>query len=288
MRRGVLRTLIADGAERLRSAGIGSARQEAEWLLSALLDLPPLDIYLCEVELSASVEARFLAQLDARASGVPLQYLTGRTEFFGARFAVESGVFIPRPETEAIVEAALGALRRRQRAANRPLRLVDAGTGSGCIAVTLARELPACLLTAIELSWTSLCIARRNILQHKVEQRVQLVQGRWLAPMCGGVDGIISNPPYVPSEDMDRLPLDVRREPCMSLDGGAEGMRDVWSLIEETPRVLLPGGVLALECGEEQVPRLVERLAASAWVKSVIPVADLAGRPRGVLAHRCE
>ena len=279
--------LIAEGAERLQQAGIGPARQEAEWLLGALLGVRSLELYLSDAQPSPAIEEQFRFQIEARASGSPLQYLAGEAEFFGARFSVEPGVFIPRPETEVVVDVALQALRVRERAVGRPLRLLDLGTGSGCIAVTLARELPTCLLAAIELSWNTLCVARRNIRQYQVAQRVQLVHGWWLAPIGGRVDGIISNPPYVPSAQIDRLPLEVRREPRFSLDGGVDGMRDLWYLIEEAPRVLHSGGVLVLECGEEQVAQLLPRLATPAWRPSVTVINDLAGRPRGLLAIRC-
>ena len=280
------RALLREGAQRLRLAGMDHAQQDAEWLLSRLLGSNPLELYLEEHDIPEPTIERFFSQLKARAAGTPIQYLLREAEFFGERFIVRPGVFIPRPETEAIVEAALEALCASAEEVGRPLRLLDLGTGSGCIAVTLARRLPACVVVGVEVSWTALRIARENILRHGLTSRVQLVQGRWLDPVGGVVDGIIANPPYVPSAHVDQLPLDVRREPRLSLDGGVDGMRELNGLMAEIPRVVRPGGMVALECGEEHVSELVRQASTASWVEHVRPLQDLAGRPRGVLIRR--
>jgi release factor glutamine methyltransferase len=275
-------TLIREGSHRLRAAGMEHARYEAEWLLGRLLDTKPLEMYLRQPPIPADVAERFLSQIDARCAGTPLQYLLGEADFFGRSFAVAPGVFIPRPETEAVVAQALAALR----AMGRPRRLLDLGAGSGCIAVTLACELPACVVIGVELSWEALRCARRNALRHGVADRVRLIQGDWTAPAGGAFDGIVSNPPYIPSGQVDRLPLDVRQEPRLSLDGGPDGLRDLLAVLREAERLLAPEGLLALECGEEQVGLLLDAAARAAWVQKVLPLQDLAGRPRGVLLTR--
>ncbi|MBI2104751.1 MAG: peptide chain release factor N(5)-glutamine methyltransferase [Candidatus Omnitrophica bacterium] len=277
------RRLVREGARRLQAAGLAHGRYEAEWLLGRLTGTSPLELYLRGEgeEPPAPIAERFLSQIDARAAGTPFQYLLGEAEFCGQPFAVRPGVFIPRPETEAVVEAALRALRERQRRAGASLRLLDLGTGSGCIAVTLARALPACVVVGVELSWEALCVARQNVLRHGLASRVQLVQGRWTQPLRGAFDGVVANPPYIPSAQVDHLPLDVRQEPRASLDGGGDGMRDLSELMRQAPRLLAPGGVLALECGEEQTAPLA---AAAGWARDVSPLRDLAQRPRGILA----
>ena len=279
------RRVVRAGAERLGAVGVAHARHEAEWLLSRLAGLRPLDLYLKEGEIPVDTVARFFDQIEARATGRPLQYLLGETEFFGERFFVAPGVFIPRPETETIVEAALEALRTRHATLQRPLRLLDLGTGSGCIAVTLARALPACVVVGVELSWDALGAAKRNVLAHGVAGRVSLVRGHWVESIRGRWDGIVSNPPYVPSQQVEVLPLDVRQEPRLSLDGGEDGLRDLRYLVEEAPRLLAPGGLLVLECGETQVEPLMAAAHGRAWVVSARPLYDLAKRPRGLLIH---
>jgi release factor glutamine methyltransferase len=279
--------LIREGARRLEAAGLDNNQHEAEWLLAHLLGIPALELHLWpERDLPPPLIKHFFSCIAQRAVGTPLQYLLGETEFFGAAFAVEPGVFIPRPETEAVMERALEALRRLVGKDRRPLRLLDLGTGSGCIAVTLARELSPCLVVGVELSWETLSTARRNVRRHGVEREVRLVQGCWTDPLRGMFDGMVSNPPYVPSGQVDRLPLDVRREPRLSLDGGPDGMCALAQVLAEAPRVLRPGGVFALECGEEQVERLARLAAEAVWVEAAKPIRDLAGRPRGMLITR--
>ena len=279
------RTLVREGARRLAAAGNTQARHEAEWLLSRLLSVRALELYLDNSTVSQATAAQFLAHSDARAAGAPLQYLLGEAEFFGRPFAVEPGVFIPRPETEAVVEAAIQALRALEQERGRPLQVADLGTGSGCIAVTIARALPACVVVGVEVSWRALRIASQNVRRHGLSRRVSLVQGSWTEPLRPSVDAIVSNPPYIPTAQVESLPLDVRQEPRLSLDGGTDGMREARRLLAQAPRVLRPGGLLVMECGEEQV-ETVRRASVSAGWGSAAPLHDLAGRPRGILLKR--
>ena len=280
------RQLIREGVRRLAVAGKEHARHEAEWLLSHLVGSRALDLYARDAQIPEQTAEHFFAKIDARTGGMPLQYLIGEAEFCGAAFVVGPGVFIPRPETESIVEAALLALRPRAAQLARPLRLLDVGTGSGCIAVSLARRLPACVVVGVEVSWEALCTAHVNVRRHGVADRVYLVQGRWSEAVRSCVDAIVSNPPYIPSAQVDHLPQDVRHEPRLSLDGGEDGMRDLIQVMRDAQRVLVPGGLLVMECGEDQVEPLVRRARDSAWVASATPVQDVATRPRGVVIWR--
>jgi len=279
------RDLIGELEARLREGGVAQARGEAEWLVADTLGVHRTELYLLDGPMSSAQLGSLQERLSRRLSGEPLQYVLGSCDFFGHRFAVSPGVFIPRPETEAIVEAALPALRARQARLGRPLRLLDLGTGSGCIAVLLAKRLPSCAVVAVEVSWDALRIARENVERHRVAGRVHLVQGRWLEPIRGDVDGIVSNPPYIPSRQVDQLPLDVQQEPRISLDGGPDGMRIVEQLVAEAPRVLGGGGLLAVECGEEQVAPLLRIASTDPRVKTASPLYDMARRPRGILLH---
>ena len=283
---GSVRELIREGTRRLAVAGLREARHEAEWLLSRLLSVTPLELYLLERGVPQDALASFDAQIDARAAGTPLQYLLNEAEFYGRRFAVAPGVFIPRPETEAVVEAALTQLRDLEARQGRPLRLLEFGTGSGCIAVTVACALPTCVLVGVELSWKALCIAQGNTKRHGCAARVRLVQGWWADAISGMFDGIIANPPYVPTAVVEQLPRDVRHEPRLSLDGGPDGMRDLSQLVIDAQRLLAPGGLLVLECGEEQAAQLSSDLQMRPWWGSIHLVHDLAGRPRGIVSVR--
>ena len=277
--------VLRQGIRRLTAGGIEHARQEAEWLLGRLVGARPLELYLDEPPIPAQAAEQFFAQLEARASGAPLQYLLGEAEFFGRPFAVEPGVFIPRPETEAIAEAAIRQLRVLEATRGRALRVADLGTGSGCIALTLAHALPACVVVRVEVSWWALRVASQNVRRHGLSDRVCLIQGSWTAPLRFPVDALVSNPPYIPTARVEEVPRDVRQEPRLSLDGGPDGMRDLLQLMAEAPRVLQPGGLLVMECGEEHVERL-QRASVSACWQAAEPLHDLAGRPRGLLLKK--
>ena len=278
--------LLQAGTQQLAAAGIGPARREAEWLLSRLMAVPPLELYLDERRASEPMAERFFAQIRARASGAPLQYLLGDAEFFGRPFMVEPGVFIPRPETETIVEAFLRAIWQDAGRRTCALQILELGVGSGCIAVTVAQRLPACHLVGVEVSWNALAVARRNVLRYELLAHVHLVQGSWTDGVRGTFDAVISNPPYIPTHQIQMLPLDVRQEPLVSLDGGADGLRDLGALMDSVPRLLRPGGILALECGEDQVDALLRRRGHGSWIQRITRVHDLAGRPRGILLYR--
>lgn len=278
-------TLIRQATETLKQAGVDSARCEAEWLLGHLLKLKPTELYLREERVSKKVLDSFSEYVSARSRGIPLQYLLGQTEFYGLSLVVEPGVFIPRPETESVVEQALGRFARRQARLGRPLRLLELGAGSGAIAIALASHLSSCRVVAIEVSWTALKTAAENIRRQHLSARVQLVGGSWMTALRSGVlfDAIISNPPYVASAEVDRLPLDVRQEPRLSLDGGEDGLRDIRQLVAEAEQHLMPGGMLIIECGESQVPVLCDELKSASYFHAVEPVYDLAARPRGLI-----
>jgi len=280
------RGVLCEGSKRLRRGGIVNAEHEAEWLLAELARIPALVLYLEERRLPPETIERFFCLVQARVRGTPLQYLLGEAEFCGRRFSVEPGVFIPRPETEALLEAVAPSLRALHGRRRRPLRLLDVGTGSGAIAVTLALELPACVIVGLEVSWSALQVAQRNAARNGVASRVCLVQGEWLQPIHGTFDGIISNPPYISSRHVDDLPLDVRQEPRLSLDGGSDGMAALKHLFSQAPRILAPHGLLGLECAEDQVAPLLQAARRAPWVGAAVALNDLASRPRGVLVTR--
>ncbi len=214
-----------------------------------------------------------------RASGYPLPYLTGRIEFYGLEFEVTPEVLIPRPETETLVELAL---------ARQPATVVDVGTGSGCVAVSLAVHLPEATICAIEISPAALAVAQRNVERHIVADQVQLMVGDVLNPRPGPADLIVSNLPYVSTGAFSSLPTSVRdHEPRLALDGGPDGLVIVRRLLAQAPAVLRPGGGLLIEIGADQGE------AASSLARTFFPQAavrmhpDLAGHDRvlEVLPH---
>ena len=242
-------------------------------LLAHLLDASRVTLLAHpETPLTASQLTDYRALVRQRASNHPLPYLTGRIEFYGLDFEVTPEVLIPRPETETLVDLAL---------ARQPEAIVDVGTGSGCIAVALAVNLPAATVCAIEISPAALAVAWRNVERHGVTDRVRSMIGDVLSPRPGPADLIVSNPPYVRTGDCASLPTSVRNhEPRLALDGGSDGLAIVQQLLAQAPAVLRPGGGILIEIGADQGD------AASHLAHTYFPAAsvrvhpDLAGRDR--------
>ena len=233
-----------------------------------------------ERPLASGQLGRYKTLVNRRSSSYPLPYLTGSIEFYGLEFEVTPEVLIPRPETETLVELAL---------ARQPRSVVDVGTGSGCIAVSLAVHLPEAVVYAIEISPAALVVARRNAERHGVAERVRLMVGDVLSPRPGLVDLIVSNPPYIPTGECASLPASIRDyEPQLALDGGPDGLAIVRRLMAQAPAVLRepdsatagPGGGLLIEIGADQ-GRAAKRLARASFPQAGVEVhPDLAGRDR--------
>jgi release factor glutamine methyltransferase len=223
---------------------------------------------------------RYNALLARRTTGEPIQYITGETEFYGLPFRVTPDVLIPRPETEHLVEKVL------ELTANFPTqRIVDIGTGSGAIAVTLAHKLPHATITAIDLSAPALAIVRENAKRNGVALR--FLVGDLLAPVAGEqFEFIVSNPPYVPSADRAQLSVEVRDfEPALALFAGEDGLEVYRRLIPAAFDALIPGGYLALEIGYGQSTAIAELLTRYGF-QQIEFVPDLQGIPRVACARR--
>jgi release factor glutamine methyltransferase len=225
---------------------------------------------------------RFASLLDRRFRGEPIQYIVGETEFFGLPFKVTPDVLIPRPETEHLVEKAIGLAQLHVRP-----RIVDLCTGSGAIAVALARALPTAEITATDLSDGALTIARENAQRNGVELRIRFLEGDLLAPLTGELfDLVVANPPYVPTIERDSMAVEVRdHEPALALFAGVDGLDIYRRLISAAPTVLVPGGFIALEIGYGQA-RAVEELLAAAGFRHIEFVPDLQNIPRVASAQR--
>ncbi len=222
---------------------------------------------------SATME-RLLARLE---QGEPLPYVLGSWEFYGLAFAVSPAALIPRPETELMVEAALDWLR------NRPGRRLAAevGTGSGCVAVALAKNCLDVRVIASDLSWDALELAQQNVSRHGVMDRVGLVQADLLAPSARRYDLICANLPYIPSDQLRSLRVS-RWEPRQALDGGEDGLAQIRRLLRQAPEMLAGGGLALLEIEERQGER-AEALARRAFPEAEVRLLkDLAGRDRSL------
>jgi len=298
-----VRSALKEGIARLREAGVPSYTLAAELLLLHVLGRNRTWLYAHPEETIAEPdEQRFFALVTRRAAGEPTQYLTGTQEFWGLEFEVTPDVLIPRPETEHVIEVALDRLALRELRAGRSqktlgdgLRIADIGTGSGCIAIALAKELPLAAFVATDISPAAIAVAERNTKRHGVANRIQFVESDLLSafakpasmPQSHGFDLIASNPPYVGRIEADSLAREVREhEPAGALFGGEEGYELYADLIAQSASHLKPGGILVLELGHNSVPAVQPLLDSVHWT-NVGVTNDLAGIPRVIAAERC-
>jgi release factor glutamine methyltransferase len=299
-----IREALKEALAQFRIAGVPSQTLAAELLLMHALGRDRAWLYAHpEEELTAQDAARFLELVARRAQGEPTQHLTGKQEFWGLEFEVTPEVLIPRPETEHLIEVALDRLALRELRAGRAqktqgegLQVVDIGTGSGCIAVALAKELPLARLYATDISEAALGVARRNAARHGVTSRIQFVLGNLLEGVVpsspgareaqGQFDLIVSNPPYVGRRSSAGLPREVREhEPEMAIYGGEEGFELYAALVAEAGRHLKPGGLLVLELGIDSLPAVGPLFDGAEWIRVGV-TQDLAGIPRVLAAER--
>lgn len=252
-------------------SGSGLPRAEARRLLAAALGTA-IEALVARPQqpVDAAAAARFEALLARRTAGEPIAYLLGEKEFYGRSFTVSPAVLVPRPETELLVELALARLRGLPAP-----RVLDLGTGSGCIAVTLALECPAAIVAAVERSAAALQVARDNA--RRLGARVEFLLGDWFAPVAGRFDVIVANPPYVAAGDPHLRAL--ASEPAAALIAGADGLDDLRRVVAAAPRHLNPGGWLAVEHGHDQ-GAAVRELFVAAGFSSVRTHVDLAGIER--------
>lgn len=312
-----VRGALKEAMARLRDGRVASHTLAAELLLMHVLGRSRTWLYAHPEEaMDSAATAHYFELVAQRIAGTPTQYLTGRQEFWGLEFEVTPDVLIPRPETEHVVEVALTALGRgslslplseagspseASREAHparqgRVLRLADVGTGSGCLAVALARELPEAHVLATDISLAALRVARRNAARHGVSTRIEFLQCNLLEAFLEGPGGlrreallfdlIVSNPPYVGRREAELLPREVREhEPGDALFGGEHGFEAYTPLIGQAEKLLAAGGILVLELGYNVLDRVRPLLDAPAWTKVGV-TNDLAGIPRVIAARR--
>lgn len=281
-----LREALKQAVGELRAANVPSPVLAAELLLMHILGTNRAWLYAHIKEaLDPSAAERYRTLIARRAAGTPTQYLVGHQEFWGLEIEVTPDVLIPRPETEHVVEVTLARLGQHR--SLEALRVADVGTGSGCIALALARELPDSRLFATDISPHALAVARRNTTRLGLADRIVLIEASLLAPFLPhSLDVVVSNPPYVSEKEAASLPREVREhEPHMALFAGEEGMAVYPRLIAEAAERLVPGGLLVVELGYGVSERVQALLDPAIW-REIAITKDLAGIPRVIAASR--
>jgi release factor glutamine methyltransferase len=286
-----LAAAVARGRRILQDAGFSAEASQRDALLLArwVLGWDAATWLLRSHETRPHFLERFLPVIDRRAHHEPIAYIVGEREFYGRRFLVSPAVLIPRPETEFVVEAALALLARAGTSGNwpRPLTLVDVGTGSGCLAITLALEHPDARVVATDISESALAIARQNAQRLFAGDRITFMRGAFLAQAAGPIDLIVANPPYVSEGDHASLPIEVERfEPAEALFAGDDGLSAIRALLPIASAALTMWGSLVVEIGQGQltaVQDLIDRTPGLAFDHSK---NDLQGIPRVIVATR--
>ncbi|MGZ6267632.1 MAG: peptide chain release factor N(5)-glutamine methyltransferase [Candidatus Limnocylindrales bacterium] len=287
--------LLASGTTRLRASGSESARLDAELLLGWAIGAERTAIIAhADAPVGADAAAAYEAGIVRREAGEPVAYIRGLKEFHRLALAADRRALIPRPETELLVSEAEREIAWRLTSAPRPpgtpqLRVIDVGTGSGAIAIALAallrtrRMLPEVSILATDCSPEALDLARENAVAHSAADAIVFVEADLLPAAEAPFDVILANLPYIPTAEVDRLPVAASFEPRLALDGGPDGLAVVRRLLEALPAGLSPGGAALLEIGFDQGPAVEQAVAAleGEWSCEIQP--DLSGNPR--LAH---
>jgi release factor glutamine methyltransferase len=287
-----LRATLRQGLQTLVAHQVPSAQLAAELLLMHVLDRDRAYLHThAEDDVPSAALERYLQLIAERISGKPTQYITGHQEFWGLDFAVTPDVLIPRPETEHIVECVLELVRRRGDGKDARLRIVDVGTGSGCIVLALASEFARAILFGVDISRAALVVASRNAVRLGMPERIKFLESdllkRLLEPdFAGSFDFVLSNPPYVGKHEIDKVQREVRDfEPSLAWGGDLEHGEEIYArLFPQALQVLKPGGHVVVEIGYNMRDCVLPLLGGQWTEIEVMP--DLAGIPRVVSARK--
>ena len=272
--------LLQEATSRLKKAGIGEPEANVQFLLAHVLGVTRTWVLVNgSFDVSAASEKLFFSLLSSKEKGIPLAHITGVQPFCGLDILVTPDALIPRPETENLVEIITEKFDRKGR-----YTFIDMCTGSGCIAVALAVKFPHAQILAVDVSAKALEVAAQNIRKHKIAERVQLLQSNLWENVMGTFDLIIANPPYIPTENLSALSAEVKQEPRLALDGGADGYEVTRPLCQAADSYLSPGGWLALELDDGQPWPLARGLAEIGWRAEV--KKDIFNVERFVLAQK--
>ena len=270
----------------LREAAVPNDLLDAQTLLAEALGRDRTYLIInYHQEVPADVLEKYRILIERRAAGEPLQYITGHQEFFGLEFEVTADVLIPRPETEIIIEE---TIRLARGAKLEKQLIIDVGTGSGCIGITLARELEGARVIATDISHAALMVAKRNARRHGLEKRIGFIVSDLLLALAQPLlaDFIISNPPYVSEEDLPGIQREVRDwEPRLALTDFGDGLSFYRSLFEQAPGRLKPGGHLICEIGYTQSEKILAMIDPVYWDEPFV-LDDLQGIPRTLVVHK--
>lgn len=277
-----VKDILKSAATRLETAGIENSRLDAEILLAHVLKWRRLNLYIdTEKILSLESVLRFNELINQRLNGSPVAYIVRKKDFMGLTFAVNENVLIPRPETEILTELVGEYLR----GLGREVIFADLGTGSGAICISILKFVKNARAIAVDISEKALEVAKFNAIKFHVEDRIEFFCGDLFSPLTGKFDAIISNPPYIPTCELETLQAEVQREPIIALDGGEDGLNFYRRIISAAPQFLSENGVLAVEIGINQASTVKKMFEAANFIDVTI-FKDLAGLERVIAGKK--
>jgi len=267
--------LLKESAEKLKNAGIDAATSEVEIILETLLEVERIKVYLYGARLTDDTILKKLNQIiEKRITRQPLQYILGETNFYGRKFMVNPDVMVPTPETELLCELAIKYIKNENL---KHIEILDIGTGSGVVGVTMVCELPEVWVTAVDISQAALAMARKNASMHEIESRIRFLNSDLFSKIDedNKFDLILSNPPYIAQKDYDSLSPEVLADPKISLVSGVDGLDIIRKLIEKSPDYLKENGRLMFEIGYNQAEMVKNITDADVRYKSITIIKDL-------------
>lgn len=285
---------LKNAADQLSEKKTRTPLLDAEVLLCAVLKLDRLYLYIQRNrQLTEKEQEVFESMLTKRLEGMPVQYILGHQEFMGLDFYVEEGVLIPRPDTEILVETVLDWVKEKglSKTDVPPWTIVDLGTGSGAITVSLAKYIPNSTLYSVDISQRALAVGEKNAVHNGVREQIAFLEGDLFQPLeekalQGKIDILVSNPPYIPRRDIQGLQVEVAGyEPALALDGGEDGLDFYRRIAAEGPRFLRQGGFMALEVGHDQAEAVMTLMKERGSYGHIQKHKDLAGIERVVTAE---
>ena len=273
--------VLKSATTRLEAGGIENPRLDAEILLAHVLGWRRLTLYVdAEKILPLESILRFNELVNRRLKKIPVAYLTGAKEFMSLTFAVNENVLIPRPDTEILTEV-VGEFLRSRGGGN----LLDLGAGSGAICISILKFVKSSRAIAVDISAEALEVAKFNAEKFHVDDRIEFFCGDLFMPLTGKFDAIVSNPPYIPTGELENLQAEVQSEPQLALDGGIDGLKFYRRIISDAPKFLISGGLLAVEVGINQAAAVKNLFEAENFIDVEI-IKDLAGLERVVAGRK--
>ena len=274
--------LLISAENALKKFNINDAYIKSKRLLEYVLNQKDSQLIINSLkEVSQNKKTEYEAKIQEIINGRPLQYITNSQEFMGLNFFVDENVLIPQPDTETLVETAIKKMKSDNNNKNKPIQILDLCTGSGCIAISIAKFIKNSKIVATDISEKALQVAKKNAVLNNVESKIEFICSNLFENIeKQQFDYILSNPPYIETSDINNLSEDVKKEPYIALNGGEDGLKFYKEILQNAYKYLLTNGYLIIEIGYSQAEKTINICAQNLNLETKTPIKDLAGNDR--------